>query len=660
MIANTLAGSFDFSLPELARGLRLAPKAFEWAFEDITDPRSIASASAAQQRWHDNFVLGAPSVAQARQWLPLLTLSGKAHRVHLVLRNDGEAPQAPSRPTVTQLRAGLMVSASAMPEGYAAVTVAADKWVDVHRAVTAALMHLEQGRPGSVLRGLRVGITDPAHAAWAAGDPLALSLCPDLLEPADEDIFPVDLVVANNKLEIASVRKPAGFVLPGEGLADHSGWSMALPPVDVRCVSPRGFNPYPEHGTVRASFDPRGGMSFTDTDSTASAGQVASLGPGEPLNTRTIGALRHYRYVDVAALLRATDQRAAAVVLSSLATAGVPLLTAGDTAALRLLGPDLTAAIVAFDAQDTPLLRESKSIDMRRLALGLFEPAARWNHWAATAGMPSLEPETISVVLATRRADRLREAVQQIERQDWPAVEIVLVLHGIELPDADLEQLRNYCSRDLVVRKAGSEMVLGEVLNLGVRAASGEFIAKMDDDDWYGRHHLRDLVHARRYSGAVLTGSQVEFVYLEDLDILTRRPSEGERYSDHVAGGTMLISKSDLADVGGWRLVHRAVDRCLLQAVDAAGGSIYRSHGQNYVMHRYSDSPGHGGHTWAPEMETFLQNSSEQWDGFVLPPQIDAEDIRYRPPGRQTELSSIFSTQAPGLRTSISATGEHK
>ncbi|UNK47343.1 glycosyltransferase [Arthrobacter sulfonylureivorans] len=627
-------------------------------FEDLTDPQSLASASGSQQRWHDNFVLAAHSIAQARQWLPLLTLSGKAHRVHLVLQNDGGAHPPPSRPTVAQLGVGLMVSASATAGGYASITVAAGKWVDVHRAVTAALMHLQEGRPGSVLRGLRVGITDSAHAAWAAGDPLARSLSPDLLEPPEDDIFPVDMVVADDEFEIASIRKPAGFVLPAEGLADHSGWSMALPPVDVRCVSPRGFIPHPERGTLRAGFDANGGVSFTNPDDANAGGLVASLRSGEPLSEHTIAALRPYSYVDVSALLDAADQRAAAVVLSSLATAGVPLLKASDAPALRLLGPDLAAAISAFDAQDSVLLRESKSIDMRRLALGLFEPSARWNHWAAAAGMPRQESETVSVVLATRRADRIRGAVRQIERQCWPAVEIVLVLHGIELPDEELNQLRKDCSRDLVVRKGGPELVLGEVLNLGVRAARGELIAKMDDDDWYGRHHLRDLVHARRYSGAVLTGSQVEFVYLEDLDILTRRPSEGERYSDHVAGGTMLISKADLTDVGGWRPVHRAVDRCLLQAVEAAGGSIYRSHGQNYVMHRYSDAPGHGGHTWAPETETFLQNSSEQWDGFFLPPQIDAVYIDYRPPGRHAGLSSIFS--GPSLQTAVSAGGGRK
>ncbi|NKX55360.1 glycosyltransferase family 2 protein [Arthrobacter mobilis] len=650
-LTNTLAGSYDFSLPQLATALKLGPKAYEWALEDLADPARIDRGSGTQQLWHDNFVLAAQSLAQARRWLPLLSLSGKAHRVHLVLRDHPAAGPESGPPTVAQLRSGLMVAGSAAPAGYVAVTVSAGNWVDVHRAVAAALTHFQVGRPGSVVRGLRIGLTDPVHAAWAAGDPLARSLTPDMLEPEEHDIFPVDVLVAATAPEITSVRRPARIILPESGLADVDGWSTALPPVDVRSVSPRGFEPYPGSGIVQAVPAPDGGVAFDGVHGTA------VLAPGEPVGAHTVAALRPHSYVDIAGLLSASDQRSASVVISNLAVAGIPMLAGPGSRALQLLGPDLAAAVTDFDAQDTPLRRESKSIDMRRLALDLFEPAARWARWVPNLAQP--EPATVSVLLATRRADRVREAVRQIDRQSWPAVEIVLVLHGIELPDGELDRLRAECSRDLVVRTAGAEQVLGQVLNIGVAAASGELLAKMDDDDWYGRNHLRDLVQARRYSGADLVGSQVEFVYLEDLDILTRRPAEGERYCHHVAGGTMLISRQDLADLGGWRPVHRAVDRCLLQAVEAAGGSIYRGHGQNYVMHRYGDAPGHGGHTWAPEMETFLQNSSEQWDGFVLPPQIDAADISYRPPGRSRRLRSIFSAAEPELQTSFPARGEH-
>ena len=308
-----------------------------------------------------------------------------------------------------------------------------------------------------------------------------------------------------------------------------------------------------------------------------------------------------------------------------------------------LLGPLLERAVSAFDSGDVPAQREAKSIAMRRTALELFDPVARWGQWARDFGLGPKDDEAVSIVLASRRPDKIYEAMRQISRQTWSSLEVVLVMHGVELGEPEIEKLRQVAVRPLTVLHAPASAVLGEVLNLGVAASSGEYVTKMDDDDWYAANHIRDLVLARRHSRAMLVGSQVEFVYLEDLDITTRRPPEGERYTTHVAGGTMFISAADLRQLGGWRPVYRAVDRCLLQAVDAAGGAIYRTHGQNYVMHRYTETANHGGHTWAADAETFVQSSREQWNGLVLPPAFQGSSSSYVPPGRSTAMKSMFS-----------------
>jgi len=251
----------------------------------------------------------------------------------------------------------------------------------------------------------------------------------------------------------------------------------------------------------------------------------------------------------------------------------------------------------------------------------------------------------VSVVLATRRPEKLASALEQLACQSWEAVEVVVVLHGF---DPDLPEVRRAVEAypgELQVRSVPADMIFGDVLNAGVSAAGGDLICKMDDDDWYGPHHLRDLVHAKDFSGAILVGAQVEFVYLESLDITTRRPPLGEQYSDHVAGGTMMLGRDELRQLGGWRPVHRAVDRCLLQAVQAAGGLIYRSHGQNYVMQRHSGADSHGGHTWNPEDSIFLQSVAEQWDGFQPPPQIGP--VSDRPAGARLDVLRSHFARVP-------------
>ena len=65
-----------------------------------------------------------------------------------------------------------------------------------------------------------------------------------------------------------------------------------------------------------------------------------------------------------------------------------------------------------------------------------------------------------------------------------------------------------------------------------------------------------------------------------------RRGHPSELYATFVAGGTMMVDRSMLREVGGFRSVRKYVDAQLLAAVRAAGGAIYRTHGLGYLLRR--------------------------------------------------------------------------
>jgi len=601
-IKSVVVGSAEHSMAQLALDLGLDYARTDWEHRDPSTRSGWEHAVPADQLWWHHYVVQAESLAEARTLLPLFRSEGRAQRFVLVIRGLFPAADLPVwTPRSLQVKAG--TSAMTVPGLGFAVVVEGGKWVNVHAAALAALgcCSLVAG-PRPVLGGLRVGITDPAAGAWLAGDALGSFMTKQLLQPEPDDIYAVDVVVGPAEVEQQLSRQAA--VQPGR--VSPPVWTppaTVLPPVDTAVVSPMGFLPYPDKPS--RTLEP------------------AELGRGGGLSEADLAALRPHDYIEVEGHRFDGLERELARHLSQLAVAGVPLLTRSLPSPVRsLLGDRLVGCIEAFDAGDAPVLRESKSIDLRRTALDLYSPRAVWNTVLGELGRRPFPLPAVSVVLATRRPEKLASALDQLARQSWEAVEVVVVLHGF---DADLPEVRRAVEAypgELQVRSVPADMIFGDVLNAGVSAASGDLICKMDDDDWYGPHHLRDLVHAKDFSGAILVGAQVEFVYLESLDITTRRPPLGEQYSDHVAGGTMMLGRDELRQLGGWRPVHRAVDRCLLQAVQAAGGLIYRSHGQNYVMQRHSGADSHGGHTWNPEDSIFLQSVAEQWDGFQPPPQI--------------------------------------
>ena len=242
---------------------------------------------------------------------------------------------------------------------------------------------------------------------------------------------------------------------------------------------------------------------------------------------------------------------------------------------------------------------ERRSVRQRRAALvaGRNEQGTGWP--SATA------------VLCTRRPERLTRAVEQIAAQRYDPLQVVVVCHGAGFDEALLAAATERVSRPLTVVHVDAAVPFGAALQRGCERAEGRLVTKVDDDDEYGPWHVHDLVLAHGYSGATVVGKFPSAVYLEELDqTVWRDDHPPERFDARVAGGTLLLARDDLVAAGGWPSVARGVDTRLLEAIAAAGGTVYRTHPLGYLLTRHSDR-----HTWQVDDGAFLRTSSRQWLG---------------------------------------------
>ncbi|MEO3743547.1 glycosyltransferase [Plantactinospora sp. B5E13] len=303
-----------------------------------------------------------------------------------------------------------------------------------------------------------------------------------------------------------------------------------------------------------------------------------------------------------------------AALLLRLIAAGIPVHTTELPPAARAHLAAEVADLIAGDLPDryaTPLDWEIRAVRQRRAVLRRHGRAFALTGLAGPAfpGLPTVPP--VSALLVTRRLAQVPEAVAAIEAQSYPNLEIVLCLHGVTLP-ADLRSRLADCRRPLEIHEVPAGHSFGAVLGEATARARGSLVTKFDDDDTYGPEHVWDLVLARHHSGATLVGKAAEFVHLAALDTTVRRDAGApESFTTVVAGGTMLLARGDLEQVGGWRPVPRSVDRGLIDRVRRAGGLVYRTHPLGYVYHRRST-----GHTWDPGLEYFLRGGGVQWSGL--------------------------------------------
>jgi len=94
---------------------------------------------------------------------------------------------------------------------------------------------------------------------------------------------------------------------------------------------------------------------------------------------------------------------------------------------------------------------------------------------------PSIDNPLISVVITTKnRISLLPRAVKSVLEQNWPSLELIVVDDGSDIP-ATLE------TDDPRVRIVRNDVSVGlpEARNIGFRAANGELLCMLDDDDWY-------------------------------------------------------------------------------------------------------------------------------------------------------------------------------
>lgn len=211
---------------------------------------------------------------------------------------------------------------------------------------------------------------------------------------------------------------------------------------------------------------------------------------------------------------------------------------------------------------------------------------------------------TISAVVPTNRTHELDNVFANIGRQRHDALELVLVLHGLDTDDEDLRRRAQHAGVEhLTLVHADADLTLGACMNLGVDAASGQYVAKMDDDNIYGPGYLGDLLAAFAYTDAGIVGKWAHYVWLRSTGaVVLRYPDSEHRYERRIQGGSMLFAGDVVRDVRFGDL-PRAVDSDILDRSAEAGVRIYSGDRYSYVSVRGDDRLAH---TWTVADSTFF------------------------------------------------------
>ena len=183
------------------------------------------------------------------------------------------------------------------------------------------------------------------------------------------------------------------------------------------------------------------------------------------------------------------------------------------------------------------------------------------------------------------RPENVSRCLENFKKQAYPNKELILILNNAEF---DLDAIRRHSDpiSNVQVLHVDGRTTLGDCLNRGVEAASGKYVAKMDDDDHYGGRYLSDSALAASFSDAEIVGKGLFFVYFEagNKTALFEWTSE-HTFMSFVTGGTLFVKTDVVRDILFDSISVRE-DTNFQRAATQAGCRIYAADRFNYMRVR--------------------------------------------------------------------------
>jgi spore maturation protein CgeB len=211
----------------------------------------------------------------------------------------------------------------------------------------------------------------------------------------------------------------------------------------------------------------------------------------------------------------------------------------------------------------------------------------------------------VSIITSTNKQKYMDEIFNNYQRQNYSNKELIIILNNDSMPlNKWVEKAKDY--ENVKVFQVEEKYNLGTCLNYGIENASFEYIAKMDDDDYYGPEYCGDVINAFMYSEADVVGKQSNYIYFEQSNILAlKAPNKENRFTNFVAGSSICLKRNVFEKVKFSTDRKSGSDTIFLQECNAKGFKIYSTDRFNHVGMKHASQEEH---TWKISDEDLLKS----------------------------------------------------
>lgn len=171
--------------------------------------------------------------------------------------------------------------------------------------------------------------------------------------------------------------------------------------------------------------------------------------------------------------------------------------------------------------------------------------------------------------------------------------ELVIVLHSLKIDSIKVRAVLEKAKVPFSLLQCSEAISLGECINKGVQLAKYDYIAKMDDDDYYGANYLNEAVEALTHTNAMMVGKATFYIYFNQKQELRLFNPYWENSwikmnSSCFLSGATLTFKKELFNTVSFPAINQGEDTGFQKLCLENGVKILSLSKNDYAYLRYS------------------------------------------------------------------------
>lgn len=210
----------------------------------------------------------------------------------------------------------------------------------------------------------------------------------------------------------------------------------------------------------------------------------------------------------------------------------------------------------------------------------------------------------VSVIVCSNRPYKMNDIFDNFLRQSYGHKELIIILNNNNMTlDGYIEKAKEF--KNIKVFQLDESLSLGYCFKFALNHARFNYIAKFDDDDYYGIDYLKQAIETFSQINCDVVGKASYYIYFNQSKILARYGEQKENIFINRVTDSSLVFKRNVFKKINIPFIKKAGTFANIQTqLKKHGIKIYSTDRYNYLVNRYDDLEHH--HTWKVSDDEYL------------------------------------------------------